>query len=212
VIRATTTRLLQVMAVAATFAALSVPLGTASDVDLGQSPTQPAGRLWEDVTAVAIGRTKYWTNKVEIADLDGDGRPDLLFANGGDYSKASAPEPNQVFLNSGSGFRFSDATAQVMGPTPDLARVIKARDLNSDGLADIMVGTTYQTQSRLYLGAGRGRFTEVTRGNLPAIALSVGDLEPGDVDGDGDLDLVAAGKSGLFFVENLTKTGGRLNR
>ena len=46
--------------------------------------------------------------------------------------------------------------------TPDLARVIKARDLNGDGLTDIVVGTTYQTQSRLFLGAGKGRFTEVT--------------------------------------------------
>ena len=26
-----------------------------------------------------------------------------------------------------------------------------------------------------------------------------------DIDGDGDLDIVCAGKSGLFFVENLTK-------
>jgi hypothetical protein len=26
-----------------------------------------------------------------------------------------------------------------------------------------------------------------------------------DVDGDGDLDLICPGKSGLFFVENLTK-------
>jgi hypothetical protein len=30
-----------------------------------------------------------------------------------------------------------------------------------------------------------------------------------DIDRDGDLDLICAGKSGLFFVENLTKAGKR---
>jgi hypothetical protein len=39
--------------------------------------------LWTDVTKQAIGTTGEWTNKVEIADIDNDGRPDLLFANGG---------------------------------------------------------------------------------------------------------------------------------
>src|SRR5687767_8904452 len=148
---------------------------------------QTAAPLWSDITVATIGDTKYWTNKVEIADLNDDGRPDLLFANGGDYSTPGAPEPNQVFLNGGPGARFVEATEQILGSTPDLARVIKARDLNGDGHIDIVVGTTYQTQSRLFLGSDKGRFTEVTRTHLPQVRLSVGDLEAGDVDGDGDL-------------------------
>ena len=131
--------------------------------------TRPVRPLWIDVSTSALGPTKYWTNKVEIADLTGDGRPDLLFANGGDYSTPGAPEPSQIFFNSGPGARFREVTAEVLGSTPNLARVIKARDLNADGMVDIIVGATYQTQSRLFLGAGQGRFAEVTSSHLPAM-------------------------------------------
>ena len=66
-----------------------------------------------------------------------------------------------------------------------LARVIKVRDVNADGSPDILVGTTFQTQSQLYLGDGSGDFTNVTKTHLPQIKASIGDLEFGDVDGDG---------------------------
>jgi hypothetical protein len=148
--------------------------------------------LWVDVTRDAIGATAGWTNKVEIADIDGDGRPDLLFANGGNYSEPGPPEMNQAFVSTGRGFTFEDRSAAVFGPAPDLARVIKARDLNGDGHTDILVGTTYHTQSRLYLGSGKGAFREVTATHLPKGVLSVGDAEFGDADGDGDLDIVLA--------------------
>jgi hypothetical protein len=87
---------------------------------------------------------------------------------------------------------FEEATRQVFGSTRMLARVIKVGDVNVDGSPDILVGTTFQTQSQLFLGDGSGNFTNVTKTHLPQINASVGDLEFGDADGDEDLDVVAA--------------------
>lgn len=168
-------------------------------------PSIADAQLWEDVTESTIGETGEWSNKVEVADLNGDGRVDILFANGGNYNEAGVPERNRVFLNQGN--TFTEATVDIMGTTADLARVVKARDVNGDGNTDILVGTTYQSQSRLYLGDGTGNYQEVTDTNLPQKLASIGDLEVGDVDGDGDLDIVLADWGpGDPFVS----TGGRI--
>jgi len=148
--------------------------------------------LWTDVTAVTIGATGEWTNKVEIADLDLDGRPDILFANGGDYDAPGTLVPSRVFANRGAGKPFEEVTKAVFGDATFFARVIKVRDVNGDGRPDILVGTTFGTQSRLFLGGEAGRFADATATHLPALEAGIGDVEFGDADGDGDLDLALA--------------------
>ena len=148
--------------------------------------------LWEDATSTLLGPTSGWSNEVTLVDLDGDGDLDIVLANGGDYSAAGTPELNQVWLNQGPGAAFVDGTDAALGSTPDLSRSIKAGDLDGDGVVDLFVSTTYQTPSRLFLGTGGGAMTEVSDSNLPRDPISAGDVELGDIDNDGDLDVVMA--------------------
>lgn len=155
------------------------------------SPTASAfAGAWRDATADAIGETADWTNKVELADLDDDDDVDLLFANGGDYETPGRPVPSQVFLNDGKA-GFEEATRRVFGDGRAIARVVRVLDVDGDGNQDVLLGTTFGTQSRLFLGRG-DRWVDATRTHLPRTRLSVGDAKAGDVDGDGDLDLVLA--------------------
>lgn len=141
---------------------------------------------FEDATTATIGSTAGWTNKVGLDDLDGDGHLDLWLANGGDYASAGDPEANGIWLGDGAG----GFTPVVLPGGPDLARAMAVGDVDGDGRPDLVVGTTYQTASRLFLGGPDG-FVEVSE-RLPRTVHSAGDVELGDLDGDGDLDLVLA--------------------
>ena len=173
---------------AATIAILTIGCSDERSTDTagGLAPTNDS--LWIDRTSDFLDLTAEWTNRVEVADINNDGWPDLLFANGGNYSQPGEPEYSRIFINRGADQKFREITRDVFDQ-PMLARVIKVADLNSDGFQDIFVGTTYQSRSRLYLGTSDGVFQDVTDSALPQIEASVGDIEFGDVDLDGDLDI-----------------------
>jgi hypothetical protein len=178
--------------------------GGGADAATVKADLAPSGPLWEDATPLNLRSVREWSHRVETADLNGDGRLDLLFADGGQHHTKGVAETCRVFFNTGNDSKgtpqFQDVTAQVLGTAKGSSRAIKARDVNDDGLIDIIIGGNYSTESRLLLafrvegenGApGAIQFKDVSATNLPRGPHSIGDLELGDVDGDGDLDITA---------------------
>ena len=151
-----------------------------------------AAQRWQDATAKCVGTTGEWSNEVDLADVDGDGQVDILVANGGDYDTPGTAVPSRVWKNLGSwemaGPRCTEISATAIGGFTGLARTIKAVDVDQDGDLDIITGGAYQSQLKLYLKDGAAWGDASSR--FPQQATSVHDVEPGDVDGDGDLDLL----------------------
>ena len=97
---------------------------------------------------------------VALIDVDGDGRLDLFFCNGGPI----VPEPGRrppcrYYRNNGDG-TFTDATDRRHAPGPSYAMGAAVGDFDGDGRDDLFV-TGWRDQ-RLYRNVGEGRFEDVT--------------------------------------------------
>jgi YD repeat-containing protein len=126
-------------------------------------------------------------------DVNNDGIPDVIVVNTS-AEDITSPGSIDVFLGNGNGSLTRHATYSV----PPLQQDIDLADINNDGKLDLVIAGDLGTYSdeeggivSILLGDGLGNFgarTDIVIGeSLSSIAL-------GDVNGDNQLDLLAAGR------------------
>jgi hypothetical protein len=136
---------------------------------------------------------------VAVFDYNGDGRPDIFFANGANVKTLKKDDPkysNRLFRNDGNGV-FTDVTeaAGLAGTGYDTG--VAVGDYDNDGHPDLFVAGVHH--STLYHNNGDGTFTDVTVKSGLDAAINRPDPEYGplwavtaawvDVNNDGRLDL-----------------------
>ncbi|MCE2901575.1 MAG: FG-GAP repeat domain-containing protein [Gemmatimonas sp.] len=147
------------------------------------------GRFAAAPTPLPTRATTEATRNASLADMDGDGDLDLVFANvifaGGD--------PQARLLRNAGGGRFEDVTSAQLPPGVQHCIDLEFADIDRDGDSDLL-GTSFPAAAvGLYLNDGRGRFTRAPAAIFPEPVVVQGvEVEVGDVNGDGHRDLYVA--------------------
>ena len=146
--------------------------------------------------AVAYGSGGYFDTSVAVADVNGDGRLDLLVSNNCADINCSSDAVVGVLLGNGDG---SFQTAVIYGSGGRFAEWVAVADVNGDGGPDLLMAN--DNSVGVLLGNGDGTFR-------PAVAYQSGgehnSLAVADVNGDGKPDLLVAD----YCAPGITCSGG----
>ncbi|MBS1873303.1 MAG: VCBS repeat-containing protein [Acidobacteria bacterium] len=130
---------------------------------------------------------------VNVADLNGDGRPEVVFVN--QYSGDTGGIRTNIFWGNPHHYYSTASMSSILGQG---TYGMTAADLNDDGYPDLVLCASYANGTYLYWGGPDG-FSEERRETLPVSTVFTSSAA--DLDHDGYLDLVFAG------IENGERVG-----
>jgi hypothetical protein len=137
-----------------------------------------------------------YPNSVSVADVNGDGKPDLITANSSVFN-SNYSYSISVLLGDGKGSFAAPTTITANSSISSVA------DVNGDGKTDLVTPNPYYYQNgniSVLMGDGKGNFaapTTVVAGMDHITSVSVT-----DVNGDGEPDLITATSSDYDYIRH----------
>ena len=150
----------------------------------------------------ALGSSPESSGSLITADVDGDGKFDLVTSN-------SLDNKISVLRNTTTSGTFSFATAQLIATNSQPAEVI-AVTINNDNLPEIVVANYGSSNISIYQNNSTPGSVALTKVDVPARVHPFA-LSAGDFNGDGKLDLaVSQYQDDSIFVMNNNYTSGSI--
>jgi len=140
----------------------------------------------------ALPAMNYHSSAVGVIDLDKDGRQDLVVAHHANASNFPEQEPNQVLLNLGGRFELADANILPGWQTAGMIQDIEVADIDGKGQPEVIAAGEW-TDVLVWQSNGAS-FSQVS--STLGLADRTGlwfSVTTGDLDQDGDLDIVLGG-------------------
>lgn len=147
---------------------------------------------------------------IGVLDYDGNGFPDLVMTQGGQWNNDTVQQTqfDRLYRNSG-GETFEDVQKLARFVEAGFSQGTSIGDFNSDGFDDIYVGNI--GQNRLFLNNGDGTFSDVTAESQIVDSVWTTSTAMADLDGDGLPEIFDVNYlSGDNVFEKLCKIEGQM--